>query len=97
MILQSTNSPFRNSFGELAENVAYLGGASPDQRPYQLSLGLIPQDKLPVGNVLELNHQFAHPVRTSSTGGPKDHMHRNLSSQAKSVGANRPKGRNRVS
>ena len=97
MILQSTDSPFRNFFGELAEDFAYLGGASPRQRPYQLSLGLIPEDKLPVGNVLKVNHQFAHLVRTSSTGGPKDHVHRNLSGQAKSVGASRPKGRDSFS
>ena len=97
MILQSTNSPFRYSFGELAENIAYLGGASPHQRPYQLSLGLIPEDKLPVGNMLKVNHQFAHLVRTSSTGGPKDHVHWNLRGQAKSVGASRPEGRDSLS
>jgi hypothetical protein len=69
-----------------------LRGASPRQGPYQLSFGLIPQHKLPVGNMLKVNSQSAHLVRTSSTGGPKDHVHRNLSGQAKSVGASRPKG-----
>jgi hypothetical protein len=42
VILQLANSPVRNFFGELAEDVAYLGEASPHQRPYQLSFGLIP-------------------------------------------------------
>jgi hypothetical protein len=97
VLLESTDSLLGNFFGELAEDLAYLRGSGPRKRPYQLSLRLIPEDKLPVGNMLELNHQFAHLVRTSSTGGPKDHVHRNLSGQAKSVGASRPKGRNSVS
>ena len=33
VILQLTDSPFRNFFGELAEDFAYLGGARPRQRP----------------------------------------------------------------
>ena len=97
MILESTESLLGNFFGELAEDLAYLRGASPRKRPYQLSLGLIPEDQLPVGNMLQANHQLAHPVQTSSTGGPKDHVHRNLSGQAKSVGASRPKGRDSLS
>jgi hypothetical protein len=47
--------------------------------------------------MLELNQELAHLVRTSSTIGPKDHVHRNLSGQAKSVGASRPKGRDSFS
>lgn len=97
MLLESTDRLLGNFFGELAEDLAYLRVSSPRKRPYQLSLGLIPEDKLPVGNMLELNKELAHLVRTSSTVGPKDHVHRNLSRQAKSVGASRPKGRNSVS
>ena len=55
MVLVSTDSLLGNLFGELAEDVAYLGGASPHQSPYQLSLGLIPENKLPVGNMLKVN------------------------------------------
>ena len=47
---------------------------------------------MPVGNVLQVDREFAKFVRASSTGSPIDDLDGNLSGQAEGVGAGRSKG-----
>ena len=63
MLLEFPDRRLGNLLGDLAEDFAGLGGAGPCQRADQLSWRLIPEDELPIGNVLEIDRQFAQLIQ----------------------------------
>jgi len=91
-LLEFPDRRLGNLLGDLAEDFAGLGGAGPCQRADQLSWRLIPEDELPVGNVLEIDRQFAQLIRTSSARSPINDLDGDLSGQAEGIGAGRSKG-----
>jgi hypothetical protein len=61
-LLEYPDRRLGNLLGDLAEDFAGLGGASPCQRADQLPLWLISKDKPPVGNMLEVDRQIAQLI-----------------------------------
>ena len=62
VLLEFPDRRLGNLLGNLAEDFAGLGGASPCQRADQLPWWLIPKDQPPVGNMLEVDRQFAQLI-----------------------------------
>ena len=62
VLLEFTDRRLGNLLDNLAEDFTGLDGASPCQCADQLPWRLIPQDELPVGNMLEGNRQSAQLI-----------------------------------
>jgi hypothetical protein len=82
----------RNLCDNLTKHLTSVDRASPRQRSDQLSSRFIPEDELPIGNVLEIDRQFAQLIRTSSARSPINDLDGNLSGQVEGIGAGRSKG-----